>query len=81
MHFNRKKLPSKRVWDINPLTRGWQNPYSVQHSAQAGQPSVWSMSSIGALKGAAGHEPAPTPAPRQPAFTLEIKHALAKQTT
>ena len=31
-------------------TLGWQKPYSVQHSAQPGQPSTWSTSSVGVLK-------------------------------
>ena len=51
------------------LTLGWQKPYSVQHSDHAGHPSAWSISSEAALKGGAGQDPAPTPAPRQPPDT------------
>ena len=51
---------------FNLITLGWQYPYSVQHSAYEGHPLLWSSSSSSALKGAAGQEPAPVPAPRQP---------------
>ena len=33
------------------VTLGWQYPYSVQQSAQAGQPPGWSSSSSGVLQG------------------------------
>ena len=55
------------------FTFEWQKPYSVQHSAQGGQPCRCWSSEGGALKGGAGQEPEPRPAPRHPVLVRDME--------